>query len=976
MLSLRKTIFTFLALASVLPAQQSDWFIDINGRNSGHTVCGFLNLPRSARVLGRGSASSPGATDATDLPDHTATTALADRYRFSYTHLEWLMGMRKEYLGAIFPVLDVCTFGGYAQLFTPGRFDHARDIDEQPSDPHYIEYSIGASCARAFLRDQLSAGCAIAFVESRIEELAGRTVSGSLDLRYAPFSFISTHLAATSFGKAVSYSGAVAESMPAQIEWSVLLKPLPADHPLKKVFDFDVGLGIRKTSDEPVIAGISTEAATGVYFRLRAGYEYTKGRSPSINGLSLGAGVNVAVFKFDAGWRYLSKEFGPVWALSLGYEREELKKRTAEEYYGIAEKHYRKGRSTLCVLFAKRALRLDPNMWKAHALISRVNSDLLRSKRREIAIIYTGNALGDFTVPIEEGAPGGFARQAAVIAALRGQFPLSVTIEAGNILTPQLQQPRLSFVGSYLDYINHDAVGCGGGELVYGMTKILNATDGHRRLICSNALSTPVNVVRHRIIEREGYRFFVASYINPSIVPEAARPLLVPFDGDEIRQAAKGCDLRILIAHDTWEGVRELASRLSGIDIIICGSLEQRFPSPMKAGSCILLSAGSRGRYVGDLVVRFDENRKVIGMDNRLIPLQSVIAPDTAVARKIAAFATTAEEPPPSGVRQPVDGTFVFTSDRDGKAEIYLKVIDRMAEFPLTRTIADTCDRPVLSFAAGMIACRSSTDSCRRLLVMRTDGGDPHMVADSLQVRDAAFTPDGLWLYFAAAPRGYTVTDLYRVKPEGGPVFPMIAWPQATETAPVFSSDGSMMVFGSDRDGSMQLYLTNPACEEPLRITDDAANHTSPAFSPDGAFIAYLSDATNFRGRRDLWLFEREGGTHRRITQRSDVKEYCWLSDSRTIVYTMGAMTDELASVNVMNYRFRKLISVDSVKTWHERAPQTVRFEGRETIIYVRYYPEENERQIFRVRPDGTDNTRIVNSPGRDWLGGMVEIKN
>ncbi|MBN1577217.1 MAG: hypothetical protein JW913_11730, partial [Chitinispirillaceae bacterium] len=104
-----------------------------------------------------------------------------------------------------------------------------------------------------------------------------------------------------------------------------------------------------------------------------------------------------------------------------------------------------------------------------------------------------------------------------------------------------------------------------------------------------------------------------------------------------------------------------------------------------------------------------------------------------------------------------------------------------------------------------------------------------------------------------------------------------------------------------------------------------------------------------------------------------DVKEFCWLSDSRTIVYTMGAMTDELARVDVASYRFSKLIPGDTVKTWHERAPRTMQFEGKEHLIYVRYYPEENERQIFRVGPDGSENTRIVNSPGRDWLGGMAK---
>ena len=103
-----------LLLVSQLFSQHVQWLFDLNGENSGHTVCRFLTLPSSATTLGRGEASAAGTGTALDLPGYTAYTAAADRYRFSFSHLEWLMGMRKEYLGALFPVLDVGTFGFYS----------------------------------------------------------------------------------------------------------------------------------------------------------------------------------------------------------------------------------------------------------------------------------------------------------------------------------------------------------------------------------------------------------------------------------------------------------------------------------------------------------------------------------------------------------------------------------------------------------------------------------------------------------------------------------------------------------------------------------------------------------------------------------------------------------------------------------------------------------------------------------------------
>ena len=961
-------IFIFLVIG-LLSAQQLEWLFDLNGENSGHAGCRFLTLPSSAVTLGRGSASSPGTGTALDLPDHTAFTASADRYRFSFSHLEWLMGMRKQYLGALFPVLDVGTFGVYSQLFTPGPFENARDINEQPSDLSYIEYSLGASYARSFLNKSLSVGCALAFVESRIEQLTGRTMTINGDVRYTPLSNLSGHLGISSAGKSLRYSGGQPVAMPAVLTAAVQLKPLPEKHPFNEFLDVEVGIGGRKVIDEAATAGISTQIGFGRYYTFRAGYEYAKGGTPSISGMSLGSSLKWESFILDGAWRYYSKEFGPVWSLSLSYEREELKKRTAEDYYQIALKHYAKKRYFFCTFNARRALRLDPNMWKAHALISKVKSDIRRSKNREIALIYTGNARGTFVTPVEEGALGGFARQATVITTLRQQFPVSFTLECGNMVQEDMQPPRISFAGFYLDYIGYDAVGCGSGELLFGIPKLIETCRKKQPFICSNALSTPSGVIRKKIIERGGYRFFVASYINPWTIPEDKRGLLLPFEESSLKVKQQNCDVTVLIVHGSWETVKKLARSLTSFDMIICGSLEQRFASPMKIGSVMILSAGSNGEYVGNLTLQFDEKHNLLKTSNKLVPLQSSIHPDSTVARKIELFSRKAvvDEPMP-GVNQPVDGTLAFTSDRDGKKGIFLKVAKQMAEFPLTRSITDTCDHPVVSFTAGLIACRAATEGCRRLMLMHFDGSGKRYVADSLQVRDASFSPDGKWLYFAGAPCGDTVSSLYRVKSEGGPSFPMVSWPHASITAPVFSTDGTSMLFRSDQDGSMQLYLTNPEAEEPLRITDENALYSAPVFSPDGKYIAYLSDYTNFGGRKDLWLFMRDGGTHRRITQRSDVKEFCWLSDSRTIIYTMGAVKDELAAVDITTYRFRKVVPHHGRKNWNERAPQTMPFEGEEHIVYVRDYTEEKDRQIYRIKPDGSDDTRIVNSPGSDWL--------
>ncbi|HMA64698.1 MAG TPA: hypothetical protein VKO63_05865, partial [Chitinispirillaceae bacterium] len=57
----------------------------------------------------------------------------------------------------------------------------------------------------------------------------------------------------------------------------------------------------------------------------------------------------------------------------------------------------------------------------------------------------------------------------------------------------------------------------------------------------------------------------------------------------------------------------------------------------------------------------------------------------------------------------------------------------------------------------------------------------------------------------------------------------------------------------------------------------------------------------------------------------------------------------------------------DSTVLFNERSPETLRDSTTETIIYTREY-RDGTRKIFQVNTDGTNEKRIVNSNGNDWL--------
>jgi len=152
-----------------------------------------------------------------------------------------------------------------------------------------------------------------------------------------------------------------------------------------------------------------------------------------------------------------------------------------------------------------------------------------------------------------------------------------------------------------------------------------------------------------------------------------------------------------------------------------------------------------------------------------------------------------------------------------------------------------------------------------------------------------------------------------------------------------------------------------------VRITDIAANHFAPAFSPDGRFVAWLSDWTGFGGLADLWLSDRDKGETRQITRNAKITEFCWLPDSRTIVYSAGVNLRDFNTIDVVSLASAKLIVASGPKTWNETSPQVIRYRGAPRLLYVRDY-EEERKEVWWVNLDGSGDEKAVTAKGNAWL--------
>lgn len=102
---------------------------------------------------------------------------------------------------------------------------------------------------------------------------------------------------------------------------------------------------------------------------------------------------------------------------------------------------------------------------------------------------------------------------------------------------------------------------------------------------------------------------------------------------DEVRAA--GAQLVVCLSHNGFDVDKKMASRVSGIDVILTGHTHDAIPQPVLVGETILIASGSHGKFVSrvDLDV---QNGRMMGFKHKLIPIfADVITPDADMAAQI-----------------------------------------------------------------------------------------------------------------------------------------------------------------------------------------------------------------------------------------------------------------------------------------------------------------------------------------------------
>ena len=169
--------------------------------------------------------------------------------------------------------------------------------------------------------------------------------------------------------------------------------------------------------------------------------------------------------------------------------------------------------------------------------------------------------------------------------------------------------------------------------------------------------------------------------------------------------------------------------------------------------------------------------------------------------------------------------------------------------------------RQALAFSllalAGTAGAQGTPDSTRRTA--------PESDLPLIPTRPLRFTTDeGTWMSLDLSPDGRTIVfdllgDLYTIPVTGGAAT-RITSGSGFDGQPRFAPDGKSIVFVSDRSGSENLWLVDPAGSRVRPLTRGFNQaFISPDFTPDGQYVVVSKS-------NDLWLYSVGGGNGLRLT--------------------------------------------------------------------------------------------------------------
>ena len=313
------------------------------------------------------------------------------------------------------------------------------------------------------------------------------------------------------------------------------------------------------------------------------------------------------------------------------------------------------------------------------------------------------------------------------------------------------------------------------------------------------------------------------------------------------------------------------------------------------------------------------------------------------------------------------NGTFLSMSARTGEVGTStgtgtLVWVDREGAVTPAISEENVFSRPHLSPDGRRVAVEilSSSDS-KNIWVYDLERGTRVRLttSDSLDT-DPIWTPDGSKIVFASAQSGSS--DLYQKASDGSGEIEPFPGIESDNEAHSFSPDGNVLAYyqraaGSDQNRDIwTMSLEGEPERQPFLETP--FNERSPSFSPDGRWIAYASDES---GRDEIYVQPFPGPAGRTVVSRGGGREPVWSREGTELFYrrgneiwaasvTLGATFEVETPQKLFEGRFVAERAVSGSQTY-DVSPDGQRFilvqptdQSSQLHVVVNWFEELNER--------------------------------
>jgi Tol biopolymer transport system component len=210
-------------------------------------------------------------------------------------------------------------------------------------------------------------------------------------------------------------------------------------------------------------------------------------------------------------------------------------------------------------------------------------------------------------------------------------------------------------------------------------------------------------------------------------------------------------------------------------------------------------------------------------------------------------------------------------------------------------------------------------------------------------------------------------TDYFWRNPIEGAQFQNLTDFDGTEQAAAISRDGRFVAFLSDRDGRMDVWVTQVGTGQFYNLTRGAVRELvnssirTMGFSPDGALVTFWSRGADGSKAGDIgiWAVPTLGGQPR--PYREGVAELEWSDDGSGLVYHTAGPGDPMFVKDPGKQGGDRLIFAASVGL-HAHFPLWSR---NGSFVYFVQGSLPDDMDIWRVRPTGGPAERITNHHSR-----------